>query len=177
MNDPEMKGGATLDRRHFLERGILAIFAALGVILGSPMIPYILSPLFKIKEDLAASTQWAPVGTLSELNAIGNLPKLFEVPYRVKEGWRFRETSRPVFVVRQGEELVILTAFCTHLGCPTFWSAPQQKIGCPCHGGRYNNFGKVLGGPPPRDLPRLAYKIEDGIVYLKDPAATAAREA
>src|SRR3569832_2216749 len=121
MNDPEMKGGATLDRRHFLERGILAIFAALGVILGSPMIPYILSPLFKIKEDLAASTQWAPVGTLSELNAIGNLPKLFEVPYRVKEGWRFRETSRPVFVVRQGEELVILTAFCTHLGCHFFW--------------------------------------------------------
>lgn len=171
MTDPALKE-ETIDRRRFLERGIFSIFALLGAILGAPIISYILSPLFKIKEDLAASTPWAPVATLSEFEAVGNLPKIFGVPYRVKEGWRFRETSRPVFVVRQNNEMVILTAYCTHLGCPTFWSAQQQKIVCPCHGGLYNNFGQVLGGPPPKDLPRLAYKVEDGIVYLKDPAGT-----
>lgn len=161
-----------IDRRRFLERGIFSLFALLGIFLATPMITYILSPLFKIEEDLAESTEWAPVAPLSEMEAIGRLPKIFEVPYRVKEGWRFRETSRPVFVVRQNEEMVILTAYCTHLGCPTFWSAPQQKIVCPCHGGLYNNFGQVIGGPPPKDLPRLAYKVENGIVYLKDPAKT-----
>lgn len=168
-NDPQEPA---LDRRRFLERGILGIFAALTALLGTPMIAYILSPLFRIKEDLAASTQWAPVAPFSELQMIGDLPRLFEVPYRVKEGWRFRETARPVFVVREGEELVMMTAYCTHLGCPTFWSAPQRKIVCPCHGGLYNNFGEVIGGPPPKALPRLTYKVENGIVYLKDPAGT-----
>jgi menaquinol-cytochrome c reductase iron-sulfur subunit len=172
MTQPARKKKPVLDRRRFLERGILAIFAGLGALLGMPIVSYILSPIFKIREDLAASTQWAPIAPLSEFQTVGHLPKVFDVPYRVKEGWRFRETSRPVFVVKKGEEVIVLTAYCTHLGCPTFWSEPQQKIVCPCHGGLYNNLGQVIGGPPPRDLPRLTYKIEDGIVYLKDPAVS-----
>lgn len=171
MNQP-VPEERTLDRRGFIGWIIAAIYAVLGMILGLPIIGYILSPIFKIKKDLSLSTQWAPVAPLSEIETVGHFPKKFEVPYRVREGWRFRETSRAVFAVKEGERLVILSSFCTHLGCPTFWDKENREIICPCHGGLYNNLGQVIGGPPPRDLPRLNYKIEEGIVYLEQPGAS-----
>ncbi len=159
-----------IGRRHFLERAILAIFGAIGAMLTPPILSYILSPVSRIREDLAHSTQWAPVSPLSEMESIGDLPRMFEVPYRVKEGWRIRETSRQVYAVRKGGQLVLFSTFCTHLGCPTAWDESKRMIICPCHGGLYNNFGEVIGGPPPRNLAQLDYKVENGTVYLKDPA-------
>lgn len=159
-----------IGRRHFMERAILGIFGALGLMLSAPIIGYILSPIFRVREDLAQSTRWAPIASLAEMESIGDLPRMFQVPYFVKEGWRTRETSRPLFAVKKGGKLVLFSSFCTHLGCPTGWDKAKRMIICPCHGGLYNNFGEVIGGPPPRNLAELEYKVENGLVYLKDPA-------
>lgn len=155
-----------------MERAILSIFGALGLLLSPPIISYILSPVFKTRQDLAQSTRWAPVAPLSEMETVGDLPRTFQVPYQVKEGWRVRETARAVFAVRRDGKLVLFSTFCTHLGCPTAWDNAKKMIICPCHGGLYNNFGEVIGGPPPRNLAPLEYKVENGVVYLKDPANT-----
>lgn len=159
-----------IERRHFMERAILGIFGALGVMLSPPIVSYILSPIFRIREDLAQSTRWAPVASFEEMESIGDLPRMFQVPYFVKEGWRTRETSRPVFAVKKEGKLALFSSFCTHLGCPTAWDEAKRMIICPCHGGLYNNLGEVIGGPPPRSLAALDYKVENGLVYLKDPA-------
>ncbi|UPG66278.1 Rieske 2Fe-2S domain-containing protein (plasmid) [Metabacillus endolithicus] len=37
---------------------------------------------------------------------------------------------------------------------------------CPCHGGKYDEFGINIGGPPPRPLDIFEPIIQDGNVYI-----------
>lgn len=45
------------------------------------------------------------------------------------------------------------SALCTHLGCVVTWNGSERSWDCPCHGSRYDPYGKVLNGPAPTDLP------------------------
>ncbi|RME66309.1 MAG: hypothetical protein D6778_04940 [Nitrospirae bacterium] len=56
--------------------------------------------------------------------------------------------------------LYALSPVCTHLGCLVNWNYLKGEFQCPCHGGRYDIKGRVIGGPPPRPLTRLPLKIE-----------------
>ena len=48
-----------------------------------------------------------------------------------------------------------LNPTCTHAGCTVQFNAAEQSWDCPCHGGRFDVSGKVLTGPPSRDLEAL----------------------
>ncbi len=59
------------------------------------------------------------------------------------------------------------SAICTHLGCTVSqWIADKKVFLCPCHKGEYDprQGAKVVGGPPPRPLPMLPVKVENGEV-------------
>lgn len=59
------------------------------------------------------------------------------------------------------------SAICTHLGCTVSqWLADKKAFLCPCHKGIYDprHGAKVIGGPPPRPLPMLPVKVENGEV-------------
>ncbi len=45
-----------------------------------------------------------------------------------------------------------LSPVCTHAGCIVAWNNAEKSWDCPCHGGRYGISGKVLTGPPRKDL-------------------------
>ncbi|MGV3762234.1 FAD-dependent oxidoreductase [Parapedobacter sp.] len=45
-----------------------------------------------------------------------------------------------------------LNPVCTHAGCLVAWNNAEKSWDCPCHGGRYDISGKVLTGPPRKDL-------------------------
>lgn len=45
-----------------------------------------------------------------------------------------------------------ISAVCTHAGCIVNFNPLEQTWDCPCHGGRYNTEGKVLTGPPLKNL-------------------------
>ncbi len=49
-------------------------------------------------------------------------------------------------------KLVVLSRKCTHLGCSVQWNATLETWDCPCHGSRYDPYGKVVQGPAQRDL-------------------------
>lgn len=51
--------------------------------------------------------------------------------------------------------LVVLSRRCTHLGCSVQWNATLQTWDCPCHGSRYDPYGKVVQGPAQQDLERI----------------------
>lgn len=49
-------------------------------------------------------------------------------------------------------KLHAISATCTHLGCIVNWNSAEKSWDCPCHGGRFSCDGKVLHGPPVKDL-------------------------
>jgi cytochrome b6-f complex iron-sulfur subunit len=76
--------------------------------------------------------------------------------------------GKPIIVVRSGEtEYRALSAVCTHLGCLVQWRNAEKDIFCPCHGGRFDLEGKVLGGPPPHPLAPYPVTVVNGDVQVK----------
>ena len=56
-------------------------------------------------------------------------------------------------VCRDGSGILhALRAVCTHMGCIVHWNEAERTWDCPCHGGRFTSLGRVLSGPPLRDL-------------------------
>jgi cytochrome b6-f complex iron-sulfur subunit len=73
-----------------------------------------------------------------------------------------------VALVDAGGELRAFSAVCTHLGC-IVKSEPtdHHALYCACHGGMFDHQGEVVGGPPPRPLPRYPVEVRDGQVFVK----------
>jgi Rieske Fe-S protein len=63
---------------------------------------------------------------------------------------------------------LILNSRCTHLGCTVNWKPEAKAFLCPCHDAKFDENGKVLGGPPPRPLDRYSdFRVTaDGILEI-----------
>lgn len=88
------------------------------------------------------------------------------------------EAKNTVLVVRYNPEelspevaqysvdgIVAFSAVCTHLGCIiSQWVADKKAGLCPCHGGTFDfaHGARVIAGPPPRPVPQLPLKVEEG---------------
>ena len=69
------------------------------------------------------------------------------------------------------KSFVALSAKCTHLGCTVTWDTGRNQYACPCHGGRFDQSGKNISGPPPRPLSQYEVRVDpDKTVYVKIPA-------
>jgi len=66
------------------------------------------------------------------------------------------------------------SATCPHLGCIVSWNRAERSWDCPCHGSRFDPYGKVMTGPALRDLEPL-----EQVRQLEDdsPPGGAARKA
>jgi menaquinol-cytochrome c reductase iron-sulfur subunit len=157
---PDSKYEVSSNRRSFLA-GLLATgSAAVGVLLAVPLVRFALHPV------LARTTEksWSDVGNVDEFKNINDpVKKLVTIEQR--DGWRRTITEKPVYVARDARgELVVLSAVCTHLGCTIPWIEKEKKFVCPCHSGTFELDGRLLSGPPPRDMDRLVTKVEGGVL-------------
>lgn len=71
------------------------------------------------------------------------------------------------FVIRRGGKLYALSSICTHKGCKVRPQADQSFL-CKCHKSTFDREGRVVSGPAPADLPRLAVKRAESDRLLVD---------
>ena len=74
-------------------------------------------------------------------------------PEQFAVGSETRIEEANLTVVRDADGVYAISNTCTHLGCTVGRTA--EGFACPCHGSRFDDSGKVVGGPAPRALPWL----------------------
>jgi len=84
-----------------------------------------------------------------------------------KDGVYAAFETQGFFIVRKGNQLLALSAFCTHRRCKLA-AQSDRSFYCRCHGSTFNPDGKVTEGPAKRDLPQLSLTVnEKGNVLVK----------
>lgn len=69
--------------------------------------------------------------------------------------------EHPCFLLHPSDgTFVAFSRLCTHAACPIFYRPAEHILVCPCHGGVFSAAdGSVLGGPPPKPLPRVILEL------------------
>ncbi|MCA9419568.1 MAG: ubiquinol-cytochrome c reductase iron-sulfur subunit [Nitrospira sp.] len=167
MNASEEKG-----RRTFLGWVSGGIAAAMGLVVGIPLVGYTILPALKRRQP-----EWNDVGNVEALQP--GVPKEMACIHSITDGWQKTTTKKSIWVVRNDTgTITAYSPICTHLGCGYRWEADQRKFHCPCHHSFFSLDGKVLSGPAPRPLDTLPAKIEKGrllVIYKEFKAGTAAK--
>ena len=152
-----------LDRREFVKIVTIALGAIMGVIIGLPLIGYIVSPATKVQKK----ESWVPLGPLDSYPV--GIPTLFSFTRSTVNGWEKTVISFGAYVMRCSESQDVVTVFfiCyTHLSCRVHWEVDEKDYVCPCHDGIFDVEGKVVAGPPPEPLWEYENKIEDGNLFI-----------
>jgi cytochrome b6-f complex iron-sulfur subunit len=68
--------------------------------------------------------------------------------------------DQQVFICRDGDTFMALSAVCTHLGCTIRNDPDHPGFFCPCHGSKFKPDGTNYSGPAPKPLE--AYEISTG---------------
>jgi glycine/D-amino acid oxidase-like deaminating enzyme/nitrite reductase/ring-hydroxylating ferredoxin subunit len=101
-----------------------------------------------LKENLNVAAQYTTWVTPGEVESVDEI-----VP---NSGAVVRDGVIKVAVFRdEAGELHRRSAVCTHLGCIVAWNPSASTWDCPCHGSRFDPYGKVLNGPAFEDLPTI----------------------
>jgi len=87
-------------------------------------------------------TDWLTGGDVSSVDEI-----------RPGSGAIVRKGLEKIAVYRDPQgQLHERNAACPHLGCVVHWNRGETTWDCPCHGSRFDCYGKVINGPANRDL-------------------------
>ena len=67
---------------------------------------------------------------------------------------KYQDEKLAIYKDEQGK-ITALSPVCTHAGCIVNFNPVEGSWDCPCHGGRYDCYGKVITGPPTKDLAQV----------------------
>ncbi|OGA60537.1 MAG: oxidoreductase [Betaproteobacteria bacterium RIFCSPLOWO2_12_FULL_65_14] len=96
-------------------------------------------------ENLNVARQYADWLTGGEVKAVDQIAR--------GSGAVMRRGLQKVAVYRDPDgALHECSAACPHLGCIVHWNRSESTWDCPCHGSRFDCYGKVMNGPANRDL-------------------------
>ncbi len=84
--------------------------------------------------------------------------------FKVGEVVAFRKEK--TFVVRSEGGFLAMSSICPHLHCIVNWNEMTKKFECPCHGAKFNPYGEVIEGPPPRPLDLHKLEVAAGNVVI-----------
>ena len=145
---------STTSRRYFLD-----------VLLGTALLGWIASiayPIIRYLKPLPQTGATGPTHLTRDETSKLEQNKFIIVPV----------SGQRVIVIQNEDQLVALSAKCTHEGCTVTFTPGQSVIWCPCHDGRFDLTGRVVSGPPPKPLTRyIAKKQPDGVIVISEEKA------
>lgn len=96
-------------------------------------------------ENLNVAAQYADLVTPGDVDSADEI--------KPGEGAIIRHGLKKVATYRDDEGTIHeRSAVCVHLGCIVDWNSKEKTWDCPCHGSRYDAYGKVFQGPANSDL-------------------------
>lgn len=138
-----------------------AIGGLFTLLLGLPLVGYLGAVL-----GVSEPEQWVRVCSLDQIKA--DLPTEYNIAFPRKNAPEGYQEARKVIAVRKGDQILAFSNVCTHMGCSVRWLDWRQQILCPCHGGMYDRWGQLVGGPPARSLPLYLSRIQGNDLYVTD---------
>jgi len=149
-------------RRTFLGMIFWVCNGIIGLILGIPLIGYILSPAIR-----KHTKEWISIAKIDRIP--NDKPQGVEYSTVEVDGWMKNRVNKIAWIIKESNDSVtVYSPKCTHLGCSVAWNQDENIFKCPCHGGIYDNKGNVIGGPPPRSLFRLDHKLVNGKLLIRE---------
>ncbi len=148
-------------RRLLLGAIVTAIQGTIGAIVAFVVGGAAVSPAFGTRR-----MNWWPAAALDDLT--DNEPTPVAIRVTREDGYSQVVERQVVFLLKTGtDQVTALSSTCTHLGCRVSWSAEDQVLKCPCHGGVFDRTGAVKAGPPPGPLARIATRVEGEQVLVQ----------
>ena len=151
----------SVSRRNFFATLCIGLSGVCALILGVPLVGFILAPLFQKTRQ-----QWMTIGKVADFE----IGKTVNVAFTDSSPlpWAGITAKSAAWLRRASEtEFIAFSVNCTHLGCPVRWLAEAELFMCPCHGGVYYKDGTVAAGPPPRPLIRYPVRVVNDEVQIK----------
>jgi Rieske Fe-S protein len=123
---------------------------------------------------LVTPMEWFPVTTVAELG---------DQAIQFKAEDQSGSLSLTGYVVRsdgtngdpaEKDQILALSAACTHKGCIVDWSSSDRSFHCPCHGGLFTEDGGIDSNASSlylTPLPRLEVHVNNGQIYVRMPAS------
>ena len=150
-------------RELFVKLGLL-FDALVGVLLGVPIVRFLLSPIAGGRRGKYES--WVSLGPLEEYPAGQTRLATYRHPIVAPTDG---QTANVACWVRRidNDRLQVFAINCAHLGCPVRWFPQSSLFMCPCHGGAYYADGARASGPPERGLFEYPYRVDGGELQIR----------
>jgi len=101
------------------------------------------------RENLNVAEQYSSWLTFGDVEGVNDIPN--------DSGAVIRRGLRKIAAYRDSKgKLTECSAVCTHLYCIVDWNDTEKTWDCPCHGSRFDAYGRVVNGPAIVDLEMLS---------------------
>jgi menaquinol-cytochrome c reductase iron-sulfur subunit len=158
--EPQNPPATAVNRRAFLARISFALAAAMGAVIGLPIVGFLIGPLLSKIPGV-----WRRVGAVESFPIGATVQVTFLDPSPL--AWAGTTAQTAAWLRRDGyDSFIAFEVNCTHLGCPVRWLPKADLFMCPCHGGVYYDDGRVAAGPPPKPLFRYPTRVRGGQVEI-----------
>lgn len=71
-----------------------------------------------------------------------------------------------LFIYKNGQDIKILDAHCTHMGCILNYYKDKRRFICPCHHSHFTMEGRRIKGPAQRDLGTITFKVKNSKIFI-----------
>jgi Rieske Fe-S protein len=150
---PRSQDPQDVEKRNFIKGLTAAVLGFLSLALTWPLVSFL------IPTETSGGGGNLPIGKPTKMTTVEDKDvQAFITTSVVYEIWVIKHAA---------DKATVYSPLCPHLNCRYNFDSTKDEFACPCHGSIFNEAGKCIGGPAPRGLDTLPYKIENGELYVQ----------